>query len=285
MMPRPLTAIAFTAAALLASAAFAVQAAPAAPRLEPLWTLEGLSSPESLTPTADGRAFYVSNVKGEGDVKDGDGFIALVSRDGKLIEEQWATGLDAPKGMALKDGRLYVADIHRLVVIDAASGETLASHDAPDAAFLNDVAVLPDGRVLVADSGKQRIYAFDGAAMTPWLEDPLLRSINGLLPQGGRLVVTTMQGRLLSIDPATKAITTLAEGLGNGDGVARLADGTWLVSEWPGRLFHVRADGSNVVVADTRELVQFWNDFLLVGDTLVVPNWKPGTLSAYRVTQ
>ena len=284
-MPARPSILAITAAALLASAAFAVRAEPATPALEPLWTLEGLSSPESLTPSADGRSFYVSNVNGEGDAKDGNGFIALVSRDGELIEERWATGLDAPKGIALKDGRLYVADIHRLVVIDAATGETLASHDAPDSGFLNDVAVLPDGRVLVADSGKQRIYAFDGTRLTPWLEDPLLRSINGLLPEGGRLVVTTMQGRLLSIDPRSRAITTLAEGLGNGDGVARLTDGTWLVSEWPGRLFHVRADGSHVVVADTREREQFWNDFLLVGDTLVVPNWKPGTLSAYRVTR
>lgn len=273
------------AAALLAlTAALSAHAqAPATPRLEPLWTLSGLSSPESLAPSADGRSFYVTNVNGEGDDKDGNGFIARVSRDGKLIEERWATGLDAPKGIALKDGRLYVADIHRLVIIDAATGRTLASHVAPDAAFLNDLTILPDGRVLVADSGKQRIYLFDGQAMTPWLEDPLLRAINGLMPEGGRLVVTTMQGRLLSIDPATRAITVLAEGLGQSDGVARLKDGTWLVSEWPGRLFHVRADGSNTVIDDGRAQERFMNDFLLTGDTLIVPNWKPGTLSAYRV--
>lgn len=266
------------------TAAFSVQAQPAAPTLEPLWTVTGLSSPESVLQSADPNVFYVANVDGEGDVEDGNGFISRVSRDGRILDLKWATGMDAPKGMALKDGKLYVADITRLLVIDAATGQVVARHDAPDSGFLNDVALSSDGRVLVANSGKQRIYVFDGQALTPWLEDPLLRSINGLLPEPGRLVITTMQGRLLAVDWKTRSVTTLAEGIGNGDGVARLRDGSYLVSEWPGRLFHVRADGSNVVIADTRPQEQFWNDFLIVGsDTLVVPNWKPGTLSAYRV--
>ena len=271
-----------TAAALLASAAaFSSSAQTAAPTLEPLWTISGFDSPESVLPTRGG--YFVSNVGGEGDARDGDGWIALVGvGDGHAIA-RWVAGLDAPKGMALKDGKLYVSDITKLVVIDVARETIIARHDVPDSAFLNDVAVAPDGKVLVADSGKQRIYAFDGTAATPWLEDPLLRSINGLLPEKDRLVVSTMQGRLLAVDWKTKAITVLAEGLGNGDGLARLKDGTYIVSEWPGRLFHVRADGTHAVIADTRQQEQFWNDFLLVGDTLVVPNWKPGTLSAYRV--
>lgn len=281
---------ALAAAALLAlAAAPTAQAQPAgdasAPRLQPLWTLSGLSSPESVALSADGAFLYVSNVGGEGGERDANGYISRVSRDGRMLEQRWATGLDAPKGMALRDGKLFVSDIGRLVVIDAASGRIVSSHDAPDAGFLNDVALLPDGRVIVSDSGKQRIYVFDGTALTPWLEDPLLRSINGLLPEPGRLVVTTMQGRLLAVDWTSRAITVLAEGLGDGDGVARLQDGGYLVSEWPGRLFHVRPDGSHVVIQDDREAERYMNDFLLLGDVLLVPNWKPGTLSAYRLAQ
>ena len=278
------------AAALLLAAAGCAEAkddGPAgdapAPRLEPLWTLDGLRSPESVLASADGSFLYVSNVGGEGGDRDGNGYISRVSPDGRMLQAQWASGLDAPKGMALKDGRLYVSDITRLVVLDAATGRVDRRIDAPDSGFLNDVAVLPDGRVVVADSGKQRLYVLDGEALTPWLEDPLLRSVNGLLPEPGRLVITTMQGRLLAMDYRTKALTTLAEGLGNGDGVARLADGSYLVSEWPGRLFHVRADGSHSVVQDDREAERYMNDFLLLDDVLLVPNWQPGTLSAYRL--
>ena len=252
------------------------------PRLEALWTLKGLADPERVLASPGGRFLYVSNVAGEADAVDGQGWISKVSSDGKMVVEKWAVGLDAPKGMALKDGRLYVADITRLVVIDTRTGKVLDRIDAPDAGFLNDVALLPDGRVIVSDSAKQRIYELNGD-LTVWVEDPLLRSINGLLPQDDRLVISTMQGRLVSLDYRSRALTPVAEGLGRGDGVARLRDGSWLVSEWPGRLFHVRPDGTNTVLQDTREAQSLMNDFLLVGDVLYVPHMKPGELSAWRV--
>src|SRR5687768_10544586 len=70
--------------------------------LGPLWTLEGLQSPESVHLSADGAFLYVSNIGGEGDVRDGDGFISRASLDGRMLESRWATGMDAPKGMALR---------------------------------------------------------------------------------------------------------------------------------------------------------------------------------------
>ena len=36
----------------------------------PVWVLDGLAEPESVALAADGRTLYVSNVGGEGDVKD-----------------------------------------------------------------------------------------------------------------------------------------------------------------------------------------------------------------------
>lgn len=281
MTSKPLVS---AAAALLAlTAAFSVSAQPAAaPALTPLWTVSGLDAPESVLDAGDG-TYFVSNVNGEGDARDGNGYIARVSADGRLIQQKWLTGLDAPKGMALRGGYLFVSDIDQVAVIDVAKAEVLARIAFPDSGFLNDVAFGPAGELLVSDSAKQRIYAYDGRAVSVWLEDPLLRSVNGLLPERDRIVVSTMQGRLLARAWTGGPLTVLAEGLGDGDGVARLKDGSYLVSEWPGRLFHVRADGSNTVIDDGRAEARFMNDFLLVGDTLVVPNWKPGSLSAYRV--
>lgn len=75
----------------------------------------------------------------------------------------------------------------------------------------------------------------------------------------------------------------LAEGLGDADGVAALGDGAYLVGEWPGRLFHVAGDGSASVLLDQREAKHYLNDFIPVGDRLIVPNWEPSTVSAYRL--
>jgi len=261
----------------------APSAQPAPPSLELTWRLAGLANPESAALSADGTFLYVSNVNGEGGVKDGNGFISKVSTDGRMLEREWAKGFDGPKGIALSGSTLYVADIDQLVSINATTGAVQSRMPLAGAKFLNDTAVSPDGRVLVADSDTSRIYSVAGGAAETWLEDKLLQSINGLLPEPNRLVVTTMAGRLLAVDYQTKAVTVLAEGLGDGDGVAAIGGGRYLVSEWPGLMHVVSPDGSHQTIMDTREEKRLLNDFLLVGDTLYQPHWDPGEFSAYRL--
>src|SRR5690348_11623701 len=80
----------------------------------PVWQVDGLASPESVALGPDGRTLFVANVGGEGEVRDGNGFISRVSTGGKLLQRQWITGLDAPKGATVAGGKLYVSDIDRL---------------------------------------------------------------------------------------------------------------------------------------------------------------------------
>ena len=253
--------------------------------LDPVWTLDGLAAPESVVPSANGKELYVSNVMGEGDAQDGNGFIARVSRDGKLLEREWVTGLDGPKGLVLSGGTLYATDIVRIVAIDVASGEVRKRHDVPGAKFLNDATLAPDGSVLASDSGMARISRLRGSSVDTWLEDERLRSINGLMPHGDRLLVTTMQGLLLAVDWESKEITEIAKDLGDADGIIVLDDGSYVVGEWPGRLFHVAVDGTATTIVDTREAKRYWNDFLKSGDLLIAPHWEPGALSAQRIVR
>ncbi len=253
-------------------------------RLQLVWRITGFANPESAALSADGSFLYLTNVDGEGEARDGNGFISKVSTSGKMIERSWSVGFDAPKGVARNGSTLYVADITQLVTVDADTGEILMRTPLEGATFLNDAAIAPDGRVLIADSGAKRIYAAEGGKASLWIEDDLLTSVNGLLPEPSRLVATTMAGRLLAIDYATKGITVLAEGLGDADGVARLSDGRYLVSEWPGLMHVVSPDGAHTTIMDTKGEKRLLNDFLLVGDTLYQPHWDPGDLSAYRVT-
>ena len=257
---------------------------PAAPiRLDVMWRAQGLANPESAALSADRAFLYVSNVNGDGAAKDGNGFIARVGIDGQILERDWARGLNAPKGIMLRGESLYVADIDEMVVIDAVSGAVTRRVAAPGALFLNDLAFAPDGRVLIADSQNARIYGFRSGTAEVWAEGALLDSVNGLYAEPGRLIVTTMAGRLLAIDYRTRSISVLAEGLGDADGIAPLGNGNYLVSEWPGLMHVVAADGTHRTVMDSRAEKIYLNDFLLVDDALYQPNWEPGTMTAYRV--
>jgi len=272
----------FLALCLLTTACGAPSSKEHADSRVPVWKLTGLAEPESVA-LGSGGALYVANVGGEGEVKDGNGYISRVSTAGRMLDRQWITGLDAPKGAIVSGGKLYVSDIDRLVEIDIAAGRVAARYPAPGATFLNDVAVAPDGTVLVADSGTGRIFALGKGAMTVWSADPLLKSANGLLAEPDRLVVTTMEGKLLAIDYPSRGVKVLAQGLGQADGVAPADGDNYFVSEWPGRLFRVTADGKSQVLMDSRGSGIYINDFIRAGDLLIVPNWKPGSLTAYRM--
>ena len=175
---------------------------------------------------------YVSNVNGDAAAADGNGYIAKLSLKGEILDKEWVTGLNAPKGLALHDGKLYVSDIDELAVIDTASGEITAKHKAPGATFLNDVTAAEDGRVFVSDMMQNQIWKLEGDQFEMWLagrcarepERPARRAGSpggrrvgqaerGLLdrrarpPQGGRLPV---QGDHETSAPASRSATWTA---------------------------------------------------------------------------
>src|SRR5689334_3581992 len=66
---------------------------------------------------------YTSNIEGDPSKKDGKGSIGKLKPDGTVINARWTTGLNAPKGMALLNGKLYVADVYELVEINQNDGK------------------------------------------------------------------------------------------------------------------------------------------------------------------
>jgi hypothetical protein len=72
-------------------------------------------------------------------MKNGQGFISKVSpTNGTIVELNWVTGLNAPKGMAVSDdsSKLYVSDITDLVEIDIVSGQITNRYTVPESTFL-----------------------------------------------------------------------------------------------------------------------------------------------------
>jgi hypothetical protein len=89
---------------------------------QPVWQAKGLDAPESALADPGAGVIYVSNINGNPMDADGNGYIAKLSMDGKILDQHWVTGLNAPTGLALHEGLLYAADIDKLAVVDTASG-------------------------------------------------------------------------------------------------------------------------------------------------------------------
>lgn len=252
----------------------------ALPNLEQAWVATGFNAPEGVA--TDGSILYISNVAGEGNVKDGEGWISRVSMQGEMLEEKWVQGLNAPKGMAVFDGKLFVSDFDVYHVIDLASAEIENTYRVEGAGFLNDITVWQNG-VYLSDSGSARIFQIDVNGYKEWLADDRLGGVNGLTPDGDRLLIATMASGSLFETLGARDLTEIASGMENADGIALLDDGSYLVSSWPGQIWHVGSDGQTTEIHNTEDTPTYQNDLTRIGDMIIVPNWQPGTVTAWRL--
>jgi len=250
------------------------------PALQQVWVTAGLSSPEGVA--VQGDTLFISNVVGEGADKDGEGWITRLSMDGAVLEEKWVDGLNAPKGMAVRDGKLFVSDFDQYHVIDIASATIENTYVVEGAGFLNDITTWQGG-VYMSDSGSARIFQVDVNGYKEWLADERLGGVNGLTPDGDRLLIATMRSGSLFETRGAGELTEIATGMENADGIAVLDDGSYLVSSWPGQIWHVTQDGATTEIHDTIDVPVFQNDLTRVGDMIIVPNWQPGTVTAWRI--
>lgn len=253
-----------------------------------LWSTEGFNMPESVLYDANHDRLIVSVMQGAPNAVDGNGHLALLSTDGKLIDTAWATGMDAPKGLALMDGQIFAADLTHLRIVDAASGDLVASLPAEGAVFLNDVATNGEA-VFVSDMMTHTIWRYADGRFEKWLETPDLAHPNGLFWDEGRLLVgswgkglqddftTEAPGSLLSIDPETKAISVVASDIGNIDGIVRL-NGKLVLNDWiNGKAYEISADGAaKEILAEPAGLA----DISAANGTLYLPHMLEGRIEA-----
>lgn len=286
--------IGFVAAGLLLSASL-VQAHTVATKK---WTLGGFAHPESVDLDLAHGVLYVTSIGGGPLDKDGNGYISKVSKDGKMLEQNWITGLNGPKGMVMNGFKLYVSDIDQLVEIDTRTGKVVAKYDAVGAKFLNDTAVDAEGNVYVSDIAKSTIWQLKDGKMAIWYEKPGMQNPNGLrVIRGDKLLVAGFgtgmhddgamdtKGNLLVIDLKTKDLTNLGGGQGIGalDGLERNGrDGFYATDFNAGALYNINRDGSFETVLDSKagsaDMDQFNN-----GHTVVIPQMLENEVEGYSV--
>lgn len=226
-------------------------------KLTQQWELSGFDRPESALYDSARQVVYITNVSGKPTEKDGSGFISRISLSGELLELKWVTDLNAPKGMALKGDRLFVADIDRLVEVNVIEGRVVKEYPVDKAEFLNDVAMDAAGTIYVSDMNAQVIYRMAEGAdeLEKFVEGGSLRYPNGLYVEGDYLIVASwglqhgvasVYGHLKKISLETGKIGVVGSGspIGHLDGIQGDGKGNYFVTDWrSGDLLLVDARG------------------------------------------
>ena len=252
-------------------------------KLVELWrTGPAMKTPESALYSPELGVIFVSNINGNATAKDGNGFISLLAPDGAIRKMKWVTGLNAPKGLALYNGKLYVSDIDELVEIDIDSEKISNRFPAPGAIFLNDVAVAEDGKIYVSDGRTDKIHILDQGKLTVWLDDDQLKNINGLYVEGDMLYAGS--AKIQRIDRNTKKIETIRNGCGGIDGLTKDNSGHFIFSNWPGRIFYLENGKMTKLIETAPEKINT-ADISFAGalNLLLVPTFNDNQIVAYQI--
>ena len=254
-----------------------------AQNLEKVWeTTCDLKTPESVLYDSEQDVIYVANINGNPTDKDGNGFISVLKPDGSEKELKWITGLNAPKGMAVFDGKLYVSDIDMLVEIDIKKGEISNKYHEPTAQFLNDVAACMNGMIFVSDMATKKIHVLYENKFTVWAEGEPFETPNGLLAEKGKLYVGDTN--IYEFDIKTKEYKMIIENTGGVDGLEKNNEGDFVFSNWPGKIF-IYKNGEMVKLLDTTEkqINTADIDYSKKEDLILVPTFFDNRIVAYRI--
>jgi len=250
------------------------------PKLVKIWETDTiLTTNESVLYDADGQKLYVSNIAGKPTDKDGNGFISILSLNGEVENLKWATGLNAPKGMGILDGRLYVTDIDRIVAIDLSSGEIAEEWQPDDAEFLNDITV-SENAVYISDMRVGHIHKIENGELSLVVEG--VNGVNGLLAKDGSLFTLDAMG-LRELDLSTTEFTMVNDSITGGDGLTMLNDSTYIASRWKGEIYYVAGNKAHLLMS-TNEQSQTADIGLNAAEKIVyVPTFFSNKVIAYKI--
>jgi hypothetical protein len=232
-------------------------AAPAPPPpVEPTMTVKdaGLATPESVLYDEVDDVYLVSNINGGPSAKDGNGFISKISPDGTVVALKWidgsakATPLHAPKGMAIANGLLYIADIDTVRVFDRKTGKSKGNIALKGATFANDVAAGPDGTVYVSDSG----VTIDDKGITPTKTDAVW-------------MIKKMKASALA----------KGEELGKPNGLFVTDKGVWVSTFGSGEVYTLDAKG---VRGSIQKVAGALDGLYVSGDDIWVSSWESNSV-------
>ena len=283
-------------------AADSTPAAPPAPAR--VAVAEGFSTPESVLWDAEQQVWFVSNINGSASVKDGNGFISRLNRDGAVENLHFIDGgkngvvLNGPKGLAMVGDTLWVADIDAVRGFNKKTGAPVASVEfGKQAKFLNDVAASPDGTLYITDTGAQfddkgtmthpgpdRIFKVSGRKVTIAAEGAWLSAPNGITwnQTSGRFILAPFGGTAITAwSPGETRADTIATGPGMQDGVEVVA-GEIYVSSWAdSSVFILGADGNKKVITGVQSPADIGVD--PTRDLIAIPVFMANRVEVWRV--
>ncbi len=258
-------------------------------------TVSGFNHVESVA--TDGKFIYAADIGKELNpaAKDGDGKILKLDKKGQILDATFIKEkLDAPKGLAINKGVLFVNDIDRLLAIDLKTGNKLYEIDfSNDTSFLNDIAVWDNNTLYVSATDKNKLYKVNlvDKSYTEIKTDITIMGINGLFcyKKASRIYVNGFgsdnkaNGVIGYINLKDGTFTQITTMKGYYDGIFISKDvlyvSNWIAFEKKGIIQGIGIyHNDRVTNIPTSKPISGPADFIIINDQLIVPAMMSGEI-------
>jgi hypothetical protein len=262
-------------------AAAITSAAPDPIEADIAWVAEGeFCEPETVLALPDD-TLLVSNVC---DFRQrGNGFLSLLDAQGRALDWRVLEGLDAPLGMAMAAGRLYLIDNNQVKIFtwpDYALLKTIGL----ETTVANDLAVSETGVIYVTDTARHQVMrVLPDGAQSVLTGQARFKNANGIAVHEGRLYVGGE--RLWRVDLDDDSVENFGpDWISDIDGIEFEPDGTLQLTPVAGPL--IRFNGKNEVEVFAGQGISSANHGYAANLQLaLIPTGFDNTVIAIRVAQ
>lgn len=253
--------------------------------LKALWTSDSiLTTPESVRYNKSENMLYVSCIgSANPTAKDGTGFISLLQPDGTAYNLHWVDGLNAPKGMDIMNGKLYVTDIDHIVIIDIPTASIEKKIEVENSEFLNDVTCdIENNSIYFSDSKTGTVYILQNGKVSVFFKSEATKVLNGLHNSPDYLYLGS--DNLLSLNKSTKEIKILVQNTEQIDGLEMINSDVFIGTNWRGRILGLVTQKPLLVLENSDELGYNTADIGINTrkSIIYVPTFFSNTIKAYK---
>ena len=244
-------------------------------RLDKIVT-KAINNPESIFFDKDSNYLYVSNINGKSLEKDGNGYISVLSLSGEIIEDKLVDGLNAPKGIFVKNNLIYIIDINQLIIFNLDTKEIEEIKEFNNAISLNDITIYDnDERIFISDFLGDKLFEINKEKVV--YEHSIIRP-NGLYIYDNQLYIGTFQknenGHIfrLNLNDKNAKIETYLTNIGFCDGIY-IDDEIIAISNFNNE-FKILDKKSNKIISEAKSEKFNFGDFYYSKSLIVSPSMK-----------
>ncbi|MBQ3655799.1 MAG: hypothetical protein II956_02980 [Bacteroidales bacterium] len=241
------------------------------------------SVPQSVVLDGKNDIIYISNIVSDTVKKETSGYVCRAGLSGEVIDTLNIAGLACPKGMAVGDGVLFIADGVRLLEYGIQEDSVVKEYQIPGAEALNDVVISGKGTVYVSDSQGNCIYKIsDGGADVFFSSQDY--TLTGVMCFDDGFLYTASDKKILKISEKAN-VEVFKKMKFTPTGIKPDGKGGFLVASNSDGIYAMTKDSSELIVKKRQKV--YYADFEYVDQQkmLFAPTGLDNSLEIYEVGQ